>query len=303
MSESEQDDSNIQDSKRQRRYTNTPTTDSHTCSYFITPTMSTVTAPTHLPYQPIFPPPSPQYQQFTCTLPDEEVAKITKSIQTSLQSEIVNEIKSVFSCMFNDFAKEMKNEIKMLKTENAALRTENENLKQNIDDLEQYSRRNAIRITGINENENENTDDLVKDLAKKLDVDIHDTDIDRSHRSGKPGTKRQILMKFTNYNIKRRLLKSRGKLRSTEGCQNIYISEDLTKHRQTLFQGARQLLKERKVTKVWTWDGKVFLTDNNLRKHRIDSQNDLSKFNSEASVYSDSLHSSVSTQGAHGIRG
>lgn len=203
--------------------------------------MSTVPTPTHLPYQPIFPPSSPQYQQFTCTLPEEEVIKITKSIQTSLQTEIVKEIKSVISCMLDDLAREMKNEIKVLKTENNALRTENENLKANIDELEQY----AIRITGISENENENTDELVKDLAKKLNVDIHDTDIDRSHRSGKPGSKRQILIKFTNYNIKRRLLKSRGKLQSTEGCRNIYIAEDLTIYSRQLanFSRKRKYLK------------------------------------------------------------
>ncbi|KAJ8304216.1 hypothetical protein KUTeg_017799 [Tegillarca granosa] len=299
MSESD-DTLSIPESKRQRRFTNTSVPDT---SYFCTPTMATMSAvstPNHLPYQPMFAPPSPQYQQFTCTLPEEEVTKITKSIQSSLQTEIVKEIKTVISYMFDEFAKEMKNEIKTLKNENDALRSENESLKLSIDELEQYSRRNAIRITGIRENENETTDELVKDLAKKIDVDINDTDIDRSHRSGKPGTNRQILIKFTNYNIKRRLMKARGKLLSAEGCRNIYISEDLTKRRQSLFQGARQLLKEKKITKVWTWDGKVFLTDINLQKHKIDCHNDLSKFTCASPLYSDILQSSVSAQGAHG---
>ncbi|KAJ8306804.1 hypothetical protein KUTeg_014888 [Tegillarca granosa] len=95
-------------------------------------------------------------------------------------------------------------------------------------------------------------------------------------------------------------MKARGKLLSAEGCRNIYISEDLTKRRQSLFQGARQLLKEKKITKVWTWDGKVFLTDINLQKHKIDCHNDLSKFTCASPLYSDILQSSVSAQGAHG---
>ncbi|KAJ8312219.1 hypothetical protein KUTeg_009592 [Tegillarca granosa] len=169
--------------------------------------------------------------------------------------------------MLDDLAREMKNEIKVLKTENNTLRTENENLKANIDELEQYSRRNAKRITGISENENENTDELVKDLAKKLNVDIHDTD------------------------------------KYSSNLLTITLNADLTKRRQALYKAARQFLKEKKVSKVWTWDGKIFLTDINLRKHRIDSHSDLLKFNCETPLYSDSRQNSVSAQGAHGVRG
>ena len=54
------------------------------------------------------------------------------------------------------------------------------------DDLEQYTRRQNLRISGITENKDENTDSLVVDFVKntmKIDLDIRD--IDRSHRVGR----------------------------------------------------------------------------------------------------------------------
>ena len=55
------------------------------------------------------------------------------------------------------------------------------------DDIEQYTRRQNFRISGIKENEDENTDSIVVNFVQntmKIDLDIRD--IDRSHRMGRP---------------------------------------------------------------------------------------------------------------------
>ena len=58
-------------------------------------------------------------------------------------------------------------------------------LEEKTDDLEQYSRRNTVRIRGIPEALNEDTDGLVKDVAaRKLDVQLTKHDFVRSHRVG-----------------------------------------------------------------------------------------------------------------------
>ena len=80
-------------------------------------------------------------------------------------------------------------------------------LAENTDDLEQYSRRNTVCIRGIPEALNEDTDSLVKDMAaRKLEVQLSNHDLVRSHRigrkSGKKETPRDIIVRFTTNNTK-----------------------------------------------------------------------------------------------------
>ena len=58
-------------------------------------------------------------------------------------------------------------------------------LKDQIDSLEQYSRRNCLRISPVLEVSSESTDDIVKTVAKTTGVTLPDNAIDRSHRVGK----------------------------------------------------------------------------------------------------------------------
>ena len=53
-----------------------------------------------------------------------------------------------------------------------------------LDELEQYSRMSCLRIAGIDEMVNANTDEIVLDLAHWLEVNINPRDVDRSHRVG-----------------------------------------------------------------------------------------------------------------------
>ncbi|KAJ8314099.1 hypothetical protein KUTeg_008661 [Tegillarca granosa] len=119
-----------------------------------------------------------------------------------------------------------------------------------------------------------------------MGVDIHDVDISRSHRSGKPGQSRprQILVKFVRYNTKRKLLISRRVMKSVPSLNNVFINDDLTKRRQELYRKARDLWKDRKITKTWTWDGKIFLTDKTNKKFRIDRECDLDPFRTPRSM-------------------
>ena len=55
-------------------------------------------------------------------------------------------------------------------------------LKDQIDSLEQYSRRNCLRISPVPEVPSESTDDIVKTVAKTIGVTLPDNAIDRSHR-------------------------------------------------------------------------------------------------------------------------
>lgn len=164
----------------------------------------------------------------------------------------------------------------------AALAKENEKLTSDLDQykcelnlMEQYSRRNCIRIFGIPESTGENTDQIITKLAEeKLGVDLKLSDIDRSHRIGKPNGKgsRSIIMKFTNYNIKSRVLRARRKLKSS----GIGIQEDLTARNKALLQKVKDHLR---VSSAWTIDGRIFAltksADGVELKKRINGLNDL----------------------------
>lgn len=57
---------------------------------------------------------------------------------------------------------------------------------QTIEDLQQYTRRNCVIVSGVPEEKGENTDDKVIKLAnEKMDIPLDETDLDRSHRTGK----------------------------------------------------------------------------------------------------------------------
>lgn len=138
-----------------------------------------------------------------------------------------------------------------------------------LDHLEQYSRRNNIRILGVEPKANECTDEVVCDIAKKIGVDITPSDIDRSHRlpnrqqtpkeddSNKDKKPRHpaIIVKFTSYKPKFKMMKNRRNLKTPEGTPSTVIVEDLTKKNAELLSAA---FRKPNVKSSWSTDGRVF---------------------------------------------
>ena len=158
-----------------------------------------------------------------------------------------------------------------------------------IDDLEQYSRRSCVRIAGIPERDNENTDDHVLDLAARLDIGIGPRDIDRSHRVGpissdtnsigddaQPRRPREIIVKLKGYQARLRLLQGRKTLRQNK--ENVYINEDLTKTRKSLAFECRKLRRERKILKTWVYDGNIFVTERGGSKLKVTQDSELDEY-------------------------
>ena len=96
--------------------------------------------------------------------------------------------------------------------------------KDQIDSLEQYSRRNYLRISPVPEASTESTDDIVKTVAKTAGVTVPDNAVDRSHRVGKVSASRQtrdlpILVKFTSYKYKEAMMKARRGLNKMDATK------------------------------------------------------------------------------------
>ncbi|KAK9680043.1 hypothetical protein QE152_g39468 [Popillia japonica] len=122
--------------------------------------------------------------------------------------------------------------------------------------MEQYSRKNNIRIQGLKENSGEDIKQVFnKFLSENLMIDSMGVSIDNIHRIGKNKNEdtekhRAVLVKFTSHLDKQKILARKKLLKTT----NIRIMEDLTAARFQLFKSCKNNFG---VRNVWTNNGKI----------------------------------------------
>ena len=185
-------------------------------------------------------------------------------------------------------AKELREENQLLKRKLDEQAKEISLLYDKVDELEQYGRRNAVRIGPLPEKQNENTNDVVIKVAAHIGVTITNNDISRSHRVGRKlapndSSGRSIICKFTSYRVKNELMRARKNLKGVRPDQlfpdldwpalprrrevGLYINEDLTQVRANVASRARKLKRENIITDTWTRDGLIFIKKgDNVRK-------------------------------------
>ena len=121
-------------------------------------------------------------------------------------------------------------QISKLESDVKTLTKSTSKLTDKLDDLEQYGRRNSVRMYNINcASYNNNCLDAVVDvLQNKLKVSVGSNDIDRCHPVGKQNINglKPIIVKFKTYNAKREVYSSRSNLKGNP--DKIFITEDLT---------------------------------------------------------------------------
>ena len=140
-----------------------------------------------------------------------------------------------------------------------------------LDEREQYSRRNNVRIFRVGETDNEDTYQLVIDVAAKLNVNLEYHHIDRSHRIGKVGDKpRPIIVKFVSYAERSAVFWNTRLLRGT----NITTREDLTKVRLSLLKEA---VSHFSTKAVWSSDGVVLVNAGKASHFRVKTEGELKK--------------------------
>ena len=138
-----------------------------------------------------------------------------------------------------------------------------------INELEQYSRKNCINITGVKEKERESVRKLTKDIGRAVGVNLTDGDIDTAHRLGRPadGKDRPLIVKFTTFDKRQELYQARRKLRAASAAvdsslsdaelRQIFVSDSLTKANRSVMYAARQLKTDGKIAAAWTDAGRM----------------------------------------------
>ena len=229
------------------------------------------------------------------TLSDTNLQAMATMIQQSFQPQIAQIIQDSFKQQVSELVGSIvEGVLQGLQSKVAGLEKENTELKKRIgsletalDNAEQYSRRNCLKITGVPETTEGSTDDYVCNLARAIDVDLSVDDIDRSHRLGKPRTAseqkpRDIIVKFVSYR-KRALFYKARILTKSRGYRGVYINEHLTMARGNLLYEARRRVKSKQLKSAWSSDGVVMVKlndanpDNNFDGTvlRVTSERDL----------------------------
>ena len=112
-------------------------------------------------------------------------------------------------------------------------------LKKKSDDSEQYSCRNCLLVHGVEEQEQESTDNIVLNVIKEhLDIELLVKDGDRSHRIGKSNSKSKcspIIVKFISYSDHRDIFNNKKWLKDA----GVSITKSLTTGRMWQLKIAR----------------------------------------------------------------
>jgi exosome complex exonuclease DIS3/RRP44 len=226
---------------------------------------------------------------------------IADALKSSFQADIVNIVKGCIEeikpkdvispdhiqTIVTGVVQGLETKICDIEKQNKALTSENERLTKRLeaveakcDALEQYGRRNCLRVVGVPEGPSAtSTDEYIVKLCADIGVPVGVKDIDRSHRIGKPGNPkpRAIIVKFVSYRARNLVFKSRSKLKNC-GYKDIFINEDLTKSRSALLYKARILTKNGKIQGAWSSDGSILIKDHQGAIKQIQTYSDLSRF-------------------------
>ena len=148
-----------------------------------------------------------------------------------------------------------------------------------LDRLAQYSRRENVRLHGIPETADENTNDVVIALASDMGVHIDEHDICISHRLQKSRSmqERPIIVRFVRRDTKIDMMRKKKTLRTIDRYHNTFVNDDLTPLRSKML---RALKHDEEVKHVWTIDGSfhcIVMEGNVEVKKRLDSPDDLFK--------------------------
>ena len=229
------------------------------------------------------------WEKLMDTLSDDNqtLVKILSKILSDKVTEQIQDLKDILA--------EKDKEIVELKKANKLLKSSIQDLELRMDELEQYSRRDCVVITGKGlppEEENEKAVEvIIKTTKEKLGVDIKPQDISVAHRLGKPRSQataqnasssgspsrpRPIIVKLVRRSLKYDLI---------HACINkktdLSVNESLTPRRMTLM---RSILAVRKVHKAkfkqcYSNEGRIYiLLHGSMQKFCITTQDTLMEF-------------------------
>lgn len=203
------------------------------------------------------------------------VAKVD-CIESSIKhmSEKYDEVLEKVDKQSNDVSA-LKKKVERLESGNAPVM---KTVTAQVNELEQYSRRQNLEIRGFVQEENENLFEKLKDLAVKLGLpELKQSDIENAHRLPEhPRKEPAIIVRFSSLALKEKWAQSRSLLKTLD--PKLRFLDNLTAANKRLLWLARTKAEEMNYAFAWQKNGHIF-----VRKHegtkplRIRDEGDLVK--------------------------
>ena len=158
----------------------------------------------------------------------------------------------------------------MLQDNVRALQEQYVDLDNGQEDIRKYLRRDSLEIQGIPQSKTENTDQIIKEIGKLVNVSIDDCDISVSHRipTKNKHIPQPIIVRFSRRSVKERLIGNRNLLKNKRTTHlgfsednKIFINDSLTPRTRDLFHAVRSYQKSFSLKSCWTRNGKVYLQE------------------------------------------
>ena len=145
-----------------------------------------------------------------------------------------------------------------------------------IDEVQQYSRRDCLEITGIPILPEENPKQLIKEIGTLIDVNVEDVHLAAVHRlPDTKNVKHRLIVKFVHRDKREEMYKKRrnlirkniSNLPSVQAAMGlgaisnnkIHINESLTGYRKQLFGRINDFKRKNNYKYLWTANGKIML--------------------------------------------
>lgn len=214
-----------------------------------------------------------------------EISELVSEIR-QLRNE-VHELKEHLSSVYSTLTQKLVDNEKKI----AAQETEILNLRESLTHLklasnaqEQYSLKNELELAGIPESESENLCHIAMVVAKKIGVELTDSDIDDVSRAGpklswsakisqNDKLPRPIVLKLLRRTKREEITKAAKARRNltTEDVipgspKKIFINERLTKANRILFREARQRAQQYKFRFCWVRNGSIYVREDEFDK-------------------------------------
>ena len=126
------------------------------------------------------------------------------------------------------------------------------------DRLEQYSRRETIKVVGLKE-EGEDTEQKVLEIFKAVGADVTAVDVCVVHGTGDRKRKgRPILVRFVSRKKRKEVMQKKKVLKDKREYAGVYVFDDLTTLRAKMLYCLKK--KVPVVENAWTIDGRIHCT-------------------------------------------
>lgn len=206
----------------------------------------------------------------------KQLSEIREIIQETIK-EVLSDKKFLASLSLKvgeelKIPKNLDKKCKQYESQIVELQKENKTLATRLDNIDQHSKRNNIRVYGIPEEDSGRQEDILQAICKFTKMNITHEKVENAYRIGKStqAGQRSILIKFKEHKYKEEVMQNRKVLKGTK----IIISDDLTKTRHSILREAVNRLGSKN---VYCLSGRIFFRKGS-EKIPLDSLEDLGRY-------------------------